>query len=140
MPTTCNLSCPRRAKGKHSAESAAPPKRLRRLTFHLKSKKSAALGKSMEKNEKIVLKKRELNGKGKGTYYLSFQYNSNSYQIKILTLLHPTTKQEQQLTLTRKAYSMPSTNMRRYLFRPMTLYLLSQLSRTPNNTSISSIL
>ena len=140
MPATRNLPRPRRSKGKHAAEPSAPPKRLRRLTLHHNSKKSVALGKGEEKNEKIVLKKREHKGKGKGKHCFSFRYNSNSYQIKILTLLHPTTKQEQQPTLTRKAYSMPSTNMRRYLFRPMTLYLLLQLSRTPNNTSISSIL
>ena len=94
MPATRNLSRPRRAKVKHPVESAAPPKRLRRLTLHLKSKKPAALGKSKENKEKIVLKKRERNGKGK--YYLSFRYNSNSYHLKILTLLHTIIEQEQQ--------------------------------------------
>ena len=98
MHATRNLSRPRRAKVKHPVESAAPPKRLRRLTLHLKSKKPAALGKRKENKEKIVMEKRERNGKGKGKYNLSFQSNSNSYQIKILTLLHTIIEQEQQST------------------------------------------
>ena len=55
MPATRNVSRPRRVKGKHPVESAAPPKHLRRLTLHLKSKYLVALGKKKEKNECSLL-------------------------------------------------------------------------------------
>ena len=74
MPSSRNLSRPRRAKSNLSESTA--PKRLRRLTLHHNVKKTVSFEKDVKKNERIVLKKSAKQAKAKGKIR-SFLVNSS---------------------------------------------------------------
>ena len=91
MPSSRNLSRPRRAKNNPSEVSA--PKRLRRLTLHHNVKKTVSFEKGVKKSERIVLKKSEKKASTKvkikfvSSRIISIHFKQNSYLVYLYLTL-----------------------------------------------------